>query len=64
MSQQRLCEMRIMNARVIDARFPKSYVSKNEYETQGWGRLRSLITIMILITGHRKLLITITITII
>jgi hypothetical protein len=31
---------------------------------QGWGRLRSLITIMILITGHGKLLITIIITII
>jgi hypothetical protein len=31
---------------------------------QGWGRLRSLITITILITGHGKLLITITITII
>jgi hypothetical protein len=31
---------------------------------QGWGRLRSLITITILITGHRKLLITITIMII
>jgi hypothetical protein len=33
MSQQRLCEMRIMNARVFDARFSKGYVSKNEYET-------------------------------
>jgi hypothetical protein len=32
--------------------------------TQGWGRLQSLITITILITGHRKLLITITIMII
>jgi hypothetical protein len=31
---------------------------------QGWGRLRSLITITILITGHGKLLITITIMII
>ena len=29
---------------------------------QGWGQLRSLITITILITGHEKLLITNTIT--
>jgi hypothetical protein len=34
------------------------------YQVQGWGRLRSLITITILITGHIKLLITITIMII
>jgi hypothetical protein len=37
---------------------------ENKLDRQGWGRLRSLITITILITGQRKLLITITITII
>ena len=42
--------------------FSSPYPTK--HSEQGWGRLRSLITITILITGHRKLLITITIMII
>jgi hypothetical protein len=49
---------------VVDGCTPIPFLKKWCDVRQGWGRLRSLITITILITGHGKLLITITITII